>query len=206
MYKPGRILSNNSKTICSLNLPIAGHCRPTKNCAKDCYARTGRQAYPASKKKQQWVSDYLKDEEDISQLIEECRPQRAVRLCGSGDLLETHARNILALADALPDTQFWGMTRKLEIAKLLNGVYDNLRVLVSWDGSTPPEVLGYPGKVCFGPRRAEDMVPDNDQIVVVFPRHFGGRVIKGIERHPKDCPGVWHEVDNCLQCGNCWVW
>lgn len=205
MYKPGSILSENSKTTCSINLPIKGHCRPTKHCAFDCYARTGRTAYPASKKKQLWVSGYLLGT-DISELIEECRPHRAVRISGSGDLLWGHVMNIIKLAQELPDTQFWGMTRKVEIADALYGKLPNLKMLVSLDSSTSKDVLGYPGKVCFGPRRAGDEIVDSDQLVIVFPRHFTGRVLKDIPRHPKDCPGVYHEVDNCLQCGRCWKW
>jgi len=60
MYFPTTILSENSKTGCSLNLPIAGHCRPTKNCARVCYAKCGNTAYPNSKRKQIWLSKYLK--------------------------------------------------------------------------------------------------------------------------------------------------
>jgi len=59
MKSPLHILSENSKCGVSINMPIKRHCRPTKVCAFCCYARTGRTAFPASTRKQDWVSQYL---------------------------------------------------------------------------------------------------------------------------------------------------
>jgi hypothetical protein len=205
IYKPGTILSENSKTGCSLNLPIAGHCRPTKNCAKTCYAKSGPIAFPNSKRKQVWLSDYLKGS-NITGLIQECSQQIAVRLSGTGDLSLEHCPNILKLAAACPATQFWGMTRKLEIDKAKNKKRPNLKLMVSVDSSSPASVWKYNGTLCWGPRLKEDRIPEDKRIHTVFPYHSRGRVVKGMPTNPKDCAAVWHKIPGCLSCGRCWNW
>lgn len=205
MYSPQKLLSDNTKTGCSINLPIKGHCRPTIRCARDCYGRTGHTALPTSQRKQSYVSKYL-NRRNIDDLIKECRSRTAVRLSGAGDLKMSHTENILRLAQACPDTQFWGMTRKVDVARALNGKYNNLRLLVTVDPTSPASTWEYEGKLCFGPRHAGDEVPDDDRIVTVFPRHFAGQVVKGVPHHAKDCRAVWHEIDGCLSCGRCWNW
>jgi hypothetical protein len=206
MYHPQTILSENRKTNASLDLPIKGHCRPTKNCAHDCYAKSGPQAYPHSQKKHEWVSKYLL-RKNISELIQECKNKLSVRLNGSGDLLKDHIPNILHLAKACPQTIFWGMTRKPEIATAVNSSnLPNLRLLLSVDASSPKSVWNYKGKMCYGPHRPGDLVPNTDQILTVFPRHFIGKVIKGIPEHPKDCPAVRHKISECINCKRCWNW
>lgn len=203
MYKPVNILSENKKTGHSLDLPIKGHCRPSKNCSHDCYAKSGHQALPIAQKKHKYVSNYLK-RHNIKQLISECMSQHAIRLSGSGDLLMKHVPQILRLAKACPQTKFWGMTRKLEIAEALNNKLPNLQLLVTVDSSSPKKTWTYPGKLCFGPHRPNETVPSDDRIVTVFPRHFAGHVIKGVQEHPKDCPAVWHKVSGCIECQKCW--
>lgn len=202
---PQTILSKNSKCGHSINLPIKGHCRPTKACSFCCYARTGRTTLPESIAKQTWVSNYLTGN-DLSRLIKECRKLNHVRLNGTGDLNKEHVPALLSLASLVPDTQFWGMTRKTDIAMAINGRLPNLKLLVSVDATSPPSAWNYPGKLCYGPRRPEDTVPDDPRIVTVFPRHFAGRVIKAVPHHPKDCQGVWHTISGCNECGRCWNW
>jgi hypothetical protein len=206
-YKPTTILSSNTKTGCSINLPIAGHCRPTKNCSKTCYAKSGHTAMPSNKKKQVWVSNYLKGP-DITQLIQECLSRTAVRLSGTGDILKEHVPNLLKLAKACPATQFWGMTRKLEIAKAINKKHPNLRLLVSVDSSSPKSVWNYNGALCFGPRLATDEVPKDKRIKTIFPHHKSGHIVnvKNMPKDKKDCPAVRHELPGCLSCGRCWTW
>jgi len=204
MYSPGTLLSKNLKTGTSLNLPLAGHCTPTKNCAFCCYGRIGRTRLPEATRKAAYVSEYLSGM-DIARLVDECRQLTAVRLSGVGDLLPSHIPNILKLADACPHTMFWGMTRKLTIAYALQGI-KNIRLMVSVDATSPVSTWTYNGKLCYGPRLAQDTVPDDSRILTVFPRHFTGRVIKGIGRHPKDCLAVWHDISGCSACGRCWSW
>jgi hypothetical protein len=204
-YFPTTILSSNTKTGCSINLPIAGHCTPTKNCAACCYAKSGHTALPTNKRKQVWVSQYLKGP-NISQLIQETRAHTAVRLSGTGDISLDHINNLLWLAQSCPNTMLWGMTRKLDVATELNGRLPNLKLLVSVDSSSPDSVWNYPGKLCFGPRLAGDKVPADRKIVTVFPYHFAGRVVNGIPRHKKDCKAVHHEISGCMSCGRCWKW
>ena len=207
MYHPSSILSSNTKTGCSLNLPIKGHCRPTKNCAKACYARCGHTALPSNIRKQVWLSNYLKGQ-DITELIQECRGRTAVRLSGTGDLQTEHVPNILKLAAQCPATQFWGMTRKLEIAKALNGHHPNLKIMVSVDSSSPESVWKYKGVLCWGPRLATDKVPNLKKIRTIFPYHFTGRIVQeqSMPKDQRDCPAVRHQVSGCLECGRCWNW
>ena len=205
MYKPIQILSSNTKTGCSINLPIAGHCTPTKNCSKCCYAKSGHTALPSNKAKQVWVSNYLA-QTNIDQLINECRARTAVRLSGTGDINQEHIPQLLSLAAACPGTMFWGMTRKLDIAAALNKKAANLKILVSVDSSSPETVWNYQGAMCYGPRLASDVVPEDPRILVSFPYHRSGKVLKDVPRHPKDCKAVWHESAGCMSCGRCWSW
>jgi hypothetical protein len=203
--KPEHLLSENRKCGASIDLPIQGHCTPTKHCNKDCYAHIGFQAFPNAKRKQTFISQYLTGP-DISQLIKECRAHPSIRLNGSGDLNPSHLLNVIRLAKALPNVMFWGMTRKPPIARYLNGKAPNLKMLLSIDASTPESVWKtYKGPLCWGPRHAEDNIPDDPRIITVFPKHVTGKV-KDIPHHPKDCPAVRHTVDGCLSCNRCSNW
>lgn len=204
MYTPQKIISKNLKTEYSINLPT--HlCSPTKLCKTICYARYGHMALPVSRRKQNYVSTYLKGN-DITQLIQECLFLSYVRLNGCGDLLRGHLSNISLLAKSCPNTVFYGMTRKPEIANALNNKLPNLKLLLSVDSSTPKNILqSYTGKICFGPRRACDTVPDDDRIITVFPLHIHGRVIN-IPEHPLDCPATRHKISGCHECKRCWNW
>ena len=203
-YRPTTILSSNSKTGVSLNLPIKGHCTPTKNCAKCCYAKSGHTTLPASQKKQVWLSKYLAGN-DISELIHEARLHTAVRISGTGDLSLKHIPNMKLLAKSCPGTVFWGMTRKIEIAKALNRI-KNIKIMVSIDSSSPEEIKKYKGALCWGPNLPNDKIPKQKNIITVFPYHSHGRVVNNVKRHPKDCKAVWHEIPGCLSCGRCWTW
>ena len=204
-YTPQTLLSINSKCGCSLDLPIIGHCRPTPNCKHDCYARTGRQSLPEARKKHLFVSKYLKGK-NLTILIHECKSHTSVRLNGSGDLLPTHIPSLIHLAEACPHTQFWGMTRKTEIATATNGKCPNLKLLVTVDASSPASTWKYQGKMCYGPKRPGDIVPNLKRIITIFPRHHGGKVVKGVTKHPKDCLAVWHKISGCVDCERCWSW
>lgn len=203
-----KVLSDNSKTGCSINLPIKGHCRPTKNCSFACYARTGHLSWPLPKAKQLQVSKLLakRPGPGLDRLERECRARTAVRISGSGDLNKVHVPAILHLAKSCPNTQFWGMTRKTDIAEALNEKHSNLHLLVTVDATSPKSTWDYQGPLCFGPRMPGDQVPEDPRIITVFPRHFAGRVVKGVGRHSKDCKAVWHEIPGCLECGRCWDW
>jgi len=202
------LLSDNKKTGRSIDLPIKGHCCPTRLCIKYCYARTGHQAWPNSRAKQVRISNYLNHfkNKDISELIKECQARTAVRLNGCGDLNPEHVKAIVNLAEQCQMTQFWGMTRKMHIAEALNGIFPNLHLLLTADATSPKSIWEYQGAMCFGPRRPKDTVPDDDRIKIVFPRHFAGRVSKGMPRHQKDCLAVWHDISGCVECGRCWNW
>lgn len=202
---PAHILSTNKKTKYSLNFPREGHCQPTAICWQSCYGKTGPINWSNSRRKKTYVSQYLLGN-DIGTLLEECRSELAVRLAGTGDLLQGHLPNLFKLAELAPDTQFWGMTRKLDIASRINGVLPNLKLLVSVDASSSEDYWAYDGRLCFGPRRAGDAVPDDSRIVTVFPYHFIGRIVGQVPAHKKDCPAVRHTIKSCSECGRCWKW
>jgi len=207
MYKgPQTILSVNRKTGCSIDLPIAHHCRPTRNCARACYAKRGPQAWPLPARKHAWLSTYLSGS-DISRLIKECQNRSSVRLSGSGDLLAAHVPNLIRLADACHETRFWGMTRKTEIARAINKpALPNLRILVTVDSTSPKRTWDFPGTLCYGPRHPQDQVPSDSRILTVFPAHYSGKIQSGVPRDPRDCPAVRHDVSGCLVCGRCFSW
>ena len=205
MYSPQNILSENSKTGVSINLPIAGHCIPTKNCSHCCYARSGHTALPSNKIKQVWVSNYLAGK-NLTRLIDECRIQPSARISATGDLLQDHVPSILHLARSCTQTQFWGMSRKIEILNTLNGQIKNLKLLLSVDSSSPNSVWKYQGPMCWGPRLADDIVPGDPRIITIFPYHRSGKVIKNIPLDPRDCQAVRHNIPGCRVCGRCWGW
>ena len=200
-----KYLSSNSKTGVSINLPIKGHCLPTKNCARTCYAKSGNMIYPNAKAKQIRVSRML-IKGDIKEFIIECSLYAYVRLNGSGDLKMSQVKSVIKLARACPNTIFWGMTRKIDIAKAINGKRKNLSLLVTVDATSPKSTWEYKGAMCYGPRMPGDRVPRDSRIVTVFPYHKSGKIVNGAEHHPKDCLAVWHENDGCPTCGKCWSW
>jgi len=204
-YRPCTYLSENTKTGASINLPIKGHCLPTKRCAQDCYAKSGHTILESNIKKQKFISRYLLGK-DITELVYECKGLTAVRLNGTGDLLPGHIPAILSLAQQCPKTSFWGMTRKVNIARVINGLLPNLSLLVSVDSTSPKSVWKYEGLLCFGPRRPEDKVPDNDHIITIFPYHHAGRIIGNVPEDPKDCLAIRKTVKGCLDCKRCWSW
>jgi hypothetical protein len=205
LYHPTMILSENSKTGRSINLPIADHCEPTINCAACCYAKQGHTIRPSNIRKQQWVSDYLKGN-NLEEIIKETHKHTAVRISATGDLLLDHIPNMIRLAQACPQTMLWGMTRKIPVAEELNNRLPNLKLMVSVDSSSPDSVWNYSGALCFGPRVEGDTVPKDSRIKTVFPYHHHGKVKKGLVKGPKDCRAVWHEISGCMVCGRCWKW
>lgn len=204
-YHPVQLLSENKKTCVSINLPIKGHCVPTKRCADDCYGKSGHTALPSNIKKQEFISNYLA-KGDIDLMAYECQRYFSVRLNGIGDLKTSHLPAILSLAEKCPQTQFWGMTRKIHIAKEINGKLPNLSLLVTVDATSPDSVWKYDGTLCFGPRRKEDPVPDDKRIITIFPRHHIGRIVGNVPHDPRDCPAVRHTVNGCIECQRCWSW
>jgi len=205
-YSPQQLLTVNRKTGSSIDLPLKGHCKPTKICLATCYAKRGTQAFPFPKRKQKYISAYLKGN-DLNQLIYELKGKSAVRLSGSGDLLSKHVSNVIHLAETVPDTILWGMTRKPEIAEEINGAgLPNLSILLTVDASSPEPVWDYSGAMCFGPRLAEHKVPRDKRIITVFPYHAGGKIIGNVPVHYKDCPAVRKKKKGCLECHRCWNW
>lgn len=206
-YRPIKLLSDNKKTGVSINNPInEDHCTgATENCWNRCYGKCGHLNLPNSKRKQQFISNYLSGD-DPSQLIYECKFYVFVRIDGGGELKDRHLPMILVVAEACPNTDFSGMTRRPSVAKAINYKLPNLSMIVSVDSSSSKSIWDYEGKMCFGPRLTTDEVPNDPRIVTVFPHHKSGKVIKSIPHHKKDCPAVWKKVSGCLECKRCWNW
>ena len=154
------------------------------------------------------IAEFNLKGKDITQLVNECLSRTAVRISGTGDLQTEHVPNLIRLAKACPATQFWGMTRKLEIAKAVNNKADNLKLMVSVDSSSPESVWKYNGKLCWGPRYKTDRVPSDSRIKTIFPYHAHGKVVgeKEMPKDKRDCPAVRHTKSGCLSCGRCWTW
>ncbi len=162
------ILSTNRKTAVSINLPVR-NCKPTRRCAAACYACEGPIAWTNSVRKALAVDAALRKGE-IEGLIWECRMLQGVRLCGSGDMTLDHVPAVLRLAEACPDTTFWGFTRRREVAEAVNGQQADLSLIVTFDATSPDrELQGYEGPLAFGPSTPRDKVPDDQRIIVVFP-------------------------------------
>jgi hypothetical protein len=199
------ILSTNRKTAVSINLPVR-NCRPTRRCMAACYACEGPIAWRNSIRKALAVDVALRAGQ-VEGLIWECRMLQGVRLCGSGDMTLDHVPAVVKLAEACPDTTFWGFTRRREVAEGVNGRYSNLSLIVTFDATSPDrELVGYKGSLAFGPRRPSDEVPDDPRIIVVFPEHHNGRTIPGVAAHPKDCPATrgMNRHHACQRCRRCW--
>ncbi len=203
----GTMLSENSKTGASINLPLI-NCKPTKRCSNECYACVGPIANPNSVRKSMIVDKAIR-EMDLHRLIRECTQRLNVRLNGSGDLLPEHVRAILALARACIDTTFWGFTRNIEVAEALNGKLSNLSLIVSIDATSPKGFAdGFDGPLAFGPRNPGDELPDDPRIIVVFPTHHQGKPDAAIPIDGKDCPATRFKVreeklgacDRCKRC------
>jgi len=199
------ILSSNHKTAVSINLPVR-NCRPTRRCMAACYACEGPISWRNSIRKALEVDAALRKGE-IEGLIWECRMLQGVRLCGSGDMTLDHVPAVLKLAEACPDTTFWGFTRRREVAEAVNGRQANLTLIVTFDATSPEGGLqGYEGPLAFGPRTPRDKVPDDKRIMVVFPEHHAGHTIPNVPAHPKDCPAT-RGMDRrhaCQRCRRCW--
>jgi len=199
------ILSTNSKTGVSLNFPVS-NCTPTKVCEATCYARRHYLIGPTCTAKWNRNSEYLSNTKDCRELIAEARMYTSIRLCGTGDLIQAHVPGLLKLAKGSPQTMIWGMTRKIKVATAVNGRLPNLKLMVSVDASSPKNVWDYDGVLCYGPRRAEDRIPEDDRIITVFPYHSSGKVVGQVPDDPRDCPAVRHKVSGCSECGRCFTW
>ncbi len=137
-YHPGRLLSDNDKTCISINLPIKGHCTPTKRCTQDCYGKSGHLAYPNCHRKQKFVSKYLK-QKNIDDLITECKPYLGIRLNGVGDLNPEHLAQLFSLARSCHRPPFWGLTRKFNMATAVNGARTPKLTLLLSVNAKPPD-------------------------------------------------------------------
>jgi hypothetical protein len=136
--KNGKVLSENTKVGRSLNFPIEGYCHPSVLCEVACYAKTGRLAMTASTTHQQKVAQYFNNG-DMTRLIAEVKKWKyaSIRISASGDLIPAWVPHIIKLAQACPNSMFWGMTKKAGVAYSINKeMLPNLALLVSLDSST----------------------------------------------------------------------
>jgi len=119
--KKGTILSSNIVTGYALNVPIYGTCKPTKVCAKNCYAAIPHKpiAMKVAQTKQMKVYNTIKaDPQGVSEkIVRELRGKvskgsvKFLRWNGVGDLFEESIECLTAVADALPQLSLWVVTR-----------------------------------------------------------------------------------------------
>lgn len=119
--KKGTVLSSNVVTGYALNVPIFGTCKPTKVCAKNCYAAIPHKpiAMKVEQTKQRRVYNTIKaDPQGVAtKIVRELRRKveggsvRFLRWNGVGDLFPESIECLTAVADALPSLSIWVVTR-----------------------------------------------------------------------------------------------
>jgi hypothetical protein len=138
-----KVLSSNTVTGISLNVPISGTCKPTKVCSQTCYAAKPTPiALPAALEKQLRVyNSIIQNPSEVSgRIIAEMighmrRGAKFLRWNGVGDLFEESITCMVEVADALPQLPIWCVTRKPEMAAVVPQ-RDNIFVHFSLDSSS----------------------------------------------------------------------
>lgn len=138
-----KVLSTNTVTGISLNVPISGTCRPTKVCAQTCYAAKPTPiSLPVALEKQLRVYNSICENPSevagriIAEMISHMRRgAKFLRWNGVGDLFEESIACMVDVADALPNLPIWCVTRKPEMAALVPQ-RDNIFVHFSLDASS----------------------------------------------------------------------
>jgi hypothetical protein len=149
------LLSVNAKTTMSLDFPIGHTCHPTQLCAAVCYAsRPGAPAaWKKSLRKRLRNLRYLELEETdfaVERLSREFGRERRrwenrgltldyLRVNGSGDLFPTLIPVLNAFAARNPDVHVWIVTRRFELAALIQPL-PNVFLQLSLDATTPPSL------------------------------------------------------------------
>lgn len=109
--------STNLVTGESINFPIVETCKPSKVCAKTCYAACGPITWSASLKKQIRVyHSCLNNPFDFATKVIKHRKADFITWNGSGDLFDESIKAIDFVAMGLPQVPIWIRTRIPEMA------------------------------------------------------------------------------------------
>lgn len=136
--RPGSVLSGNKVTGWSVNFPIQGTCRPSKVCIETCYYATSMTAWSNSLRKQLWlynacVEDPIAFAESV---VKEYRKKDLdfLRWNGGGDLFPEAVTAVNHIGSHYPDVVLWVVTRKPEMAALVEGTaWNNVHLHFSLD-------------------------------------------------------------------------
>lgn len=203
------LVSTNSKTGISLNFPVSATCRPTKICAKICYAcrpQSRLMMTPALRKA--WTTYYFFEDNDLKTIAERLNKEytkyqkrlglKALRWNGVGDLFPK-AVDVLNYMAPRYDIVHMVFSRRPDMVNTVD-VHPNLAVNFSLDESNWSKwVLITRPQTNFTYLRTSDFVPDAP-IDVVFRQHIGW---KDISAHKADCPADDHSIDHALACVKC---
>ena len=114
------VISANKVTGASINVPIAGTCKPSKLCVQDCYAGNNAQSWPSSLRKQARTQRSLESDPIAfaERVAHEYDAKRLnyLRWNGVGDLTPSAVISINHLIETRPDMVLWIVTRIPELA------------------------------------------------------------------------------------------
>jgi hypothetical protein len=150
------LLSVNAKTSGSLDFPIGQTCRPTRLCARVCYASSPQAPARWSKSLRKRLRNlrYFELEElerVVAQLTRDfARARRSwrrkgvrldyLRVNGTGDLFPAAIPVLNEFARQNPDVLVWIVTRRFDLAVLIEPL-PNVYLQLSLDATTPPELV-----------------------------------------------------------------
>ena len=195
------ILSENTKTAVSLDLPIM-NCKPTKACAQVCYASQGYQRLSKALIKSLAVNKMIhEDPEHVAKNIVDEAAGRAIRLAGSGEILPEH-KTLLDYVEQFGGS-YWGFTRRVDTHRTFP------KLMFSFDMTTQPSVMDYVREEVPVDRRAYLRRPKDPEppleVAVTFPVH--GQWTPYMDQtplHETDCPAARKEVKGCWACMRCY--
>lgn len=219
-------VSTNEKTGASINVAIAGSCRPTTGdggCSSYCYGCTGRISLPNSIGRQvdnlrvlQGLGDAPQATVDAvaTQLAADIervtKGQGWFRWHGVGDLLPGTVRVIEALARLRPTLVQWVVTRKPELAALLPDV-PCVRILASTDDATDATrgeaIQALRGafkqaQVRVSYARLGEPLP-GASVDVVFNAHRGVKKLQAEQNDARVCPATLPGASHHAACDAC---
>lgn len=211
-----RICSWNTKTGHSINFPLIT-CRPTKSCARLCYGAMKGKPITWDKALLKYLRVYKYFKETPPRIvarrisIEYDREKMSfLRWNGVGDLFQESVDVINAISEIRPDMVLWVVTRKPEMAALINREASNVYVMFSLDGDHQSLTRKQTVDLLYHPRiyysfLREDMNEDTLGARIIF--NIQQKKGKLINDDPKTvCPADADEVmmkDACINCRRC---
>lgn len=143
---PALQLSGNSKTGISLNVAMAGSCRPTAACKEYCYGLTGPIFWQKSVELQARNLHRLRYLESAPQAELDAEADKIAKTCknkgytylrvnGVGDLVPGSVRLLNTLGKRHPSLALWVATRKPELALQLDPL-PNINIMYGVDSTT----------------------------------------------------------------------